>query len=118
MNVVYESLNLPETQTNKVSYNQTPTLPLPLYETQAEGKVLLYLRQSPSARKLPYSSMVRAPQKMISMFVGDDGSIPSLGIPAAFDPFCLPDNNGAGMFSNHNHTFARSDYNYRGKYEY
>jgi hypothetical protein len=69
MNVVYESLNLPETQTNKVSYIQKITTPkTPLYETtqQAEGKVLLYLRQSPSARKLPYSSMVRAPQKMSS----------------------------------------------------
>jgi hypothetical protein len=89
MMVAHESSNLSETNTNfyekfdqnifwssflpqvkrLVSYIQKITTPkTPLYETtqQAEGKVLLYLRQSPSARKLPYSSMVRAPQKMSS----------------------------------------------------
>jgi hypothetical protein len=112
MNVVHESSNLSETnKINMVSHilNTTPTIPP--CETQAEGMSKHYSLQNPSARKLPYSSMVRAPQKMISMFVGDDGSIPSLGIPAAFDPFCLPDNNGAGIFQHlqNTTTFARAD---------
>ena len=109
--VAHESSNLSETVSNMVSYIQNTTTPkTPLYETQAEGKTHL-LRQSPSACKLPYSSKVRAPQKMIS-FVGDDGSIPSLGVPAAFIPFSLPDT-GAGIFQKLNHTtFARADSNY------
>jgi hypothetical protein len=112
---------------NMVSHVLDTTTIIPQCGTQAEGKTLLDLRQNLSACKfaptgtkrgrivptsytfvcgaipqgadvhLPNSSMVRAPQKMISMFVGDGGSIPSLGFPAVVYPLCLPDN-GAGIF--------------------
>jgi hypothetical protein len=105
MSVVRESSNLSETPPNAVSYIQKTTTPkTPLYETtqQAEGKVLLYLRQSPSACNfVPVDQLV---DRLLCKQKAQDSS--SCGhIPATFDPFGLPDT-GAGIF--------RADSNYQG----
>jgi hypothetical protein len=89
MIVVHESSNLSETGINAVSHIFTTTPKTPLYETRAEGRTLLYLRQSPSACKFP----------------------------TIVNPFCLPDT-GAGIFLKSNTTtFARADSNYLGPTE-
>ena len=160
MSVVHESSNLSETVSNMVSYIQNTTTPhTPLYETtqQAEGKSLLYLRQSPSARLLSQKSRITTfwrikkttprgleplsckatPRYQLGAipvfattsyglggirthdrFLSREPSCPldyePILFPATFDPFGLPDHNGAGKGGGilWRVEYARADSNY------